>query len=239
MVRCDGSAGLEPVRKGGRLPQERFPIRIRRSSRRGRSDVFDLPMVVGKFHALPPTFWGEFFRCTVFSRPTRVRRDRRHPLVGPRLPRTRSRTRSRTRPRSPNFSCSSPFASSCTGTCTASLCTCTFLGPPRQLQKTAPTYLHSPLPILLCAPCDLCGSPPHTGPMTYRCGPIRFSDDNWLGCEQLSSGGIVAFAHKYSTPNHAFHRYRFRPRFPLFPICGSNYGPVACGLRSAIVNECC
>ena len=43
-------AQLEAVRKGSR-----FPIRIRRASRRGRGGVFDLAIVVGRFHALPPS----------------------------------------------------------------------------------------------------------------------------------------------------------------------------------------
>jgi hypothetical protein len=46
---------LEPVRKG-----IRFPIRIRRASRRGRGGVFDQPIGVGRFHALQPTFLGLF-----------------------------------------------------------------------------------------------------------------------------------------------------------------------------------
>jgi hypothetical protein len=46
---------LEVVRK-----DIRFPIRIRRASRRGRGGVFDLPMEVGRFHALHATFLGNF-----------------------------------------------------------------------------------------------------------------------------------------------------------------------------------
>jgi hypothetical protein len=46
---------LEDDRKG-----IRFPIRIRRASRRGRGGVFDLPMEVGRFHALHATFLGNF-----------------------------------------------------------------------------------------------------------------------------------------------------------------------------------
>ena len=40
---------------------------------------------------------------------------------------------------------------------------------PKRLQKTAPMYLQSPLPIILCALCDLCGSPPHPHREIFGC----------------------------------------------------------------------
>jgi hypothetical protein len=37
-----------------------LPIWTRKASRRGRGDVFDQPIGVGRFHALQPTFGGLF-----------------------------------------------------------------------------------------------------------------------------------------------------------------------------------
>jgi hypothetical protein len=92
-----------------------FPT-TRRASRRGRGGVLDLPLGVGRFHALQPTFWGVF--SVIPIQLTKA-------VVG-------------------NGSDVDPF---------------------------------SPLPIHLCALCDLCGSPPHPDPQTFSDGlyfePVR------------------------------------------------------------------
>ena len=61
---------VEVVRKRYPLSQPGLSIPIRgasRGGRRGRGGVFDLPMGVGRFHALPPTFGGYNFGYAVLE----------------------------------------------------------------------------------------------------------------------------------------------------------------------------
>ena len=59
-------------------------------------------------------------------------------------------------------------------------CLESFLGIPFQQTKEVAENCSNeaafPLPIHLCAPCVLCGSPPLPNPETFRCGPMGLSD---------------------------------------------------------------
>jgi hypothetical protein len=61
---------FRPAFVGGYVPCSArvLSIRIRRASRRGRGGVFDLPLWVGMFHALHPTFFGGIVKTNHFSR---------------------------------------------------------------------------------------------------------------------------------------------------------------------------
>ena len=111
-------SGYQCYPKRYSLSQPGIPIRIRRASRRGRGGVFDLPMGLGSFHALHPTFLGGFIKYSVSA-------DLALAFPVSQLVLARPTSRDLV-----------PIASSCTGTRTASLFTPTFLGPARQLLKT-------------------------------------------------------------------------------------------------------